>query len=88
MRAAEFWSSTLPEIYAFLEGSRLAGEDARDLMISGAWYTEAFARHKQLPALSKVLPKRQQLKPRRVRWQTKEQLEAEWRAFFGRQRTA
>lgn len=38
-----------------MEGRRQANEVAEDRLISGAWYTEAFARMRRLPALDKVL---------------------------------
>jgi len=38
-----------------MEGRRQANEVAEDRLISGAWYGEAFARMKRLPALDKVL---------------------------------
>ena len=46
-----------------MEGRRQFNEAADDARIAQAWYGEAFARHKRLPALDTVLRAGQPLEP-------------------------
>jgi hypothetical protein len=86
MDPEDYWSSTLREIGAYLEARMLAQRDARDMIVMGAWYTEAFARHDRLPDLGKVLSRPAPRKTQRL--QSLEELQGEWQAFFARTKPA
>ena len=82
MRPAEFWSSTLPEISVYLEGTREAQRDALDMMKASAWWTAALSGQEKLPRLQDLIsrePAKRKDKP-----QSLDSIMDEWKTFFAR----
>lgn len=66
----EFWDLTYREIYAVLDGARIAARRARQMAIFTAWHVEAFSRTKRLPDLAGILRKMEPaevMSPRQIR---------------------
>lgn len=52
---AEFWQQTPRSFLIIMEGRLRARRRRWEELVAQAWHTEAFARRKSLPSLSKVL---------------------------------